>query len=88
MTGRHGGRIALVTGASRGIGAATARLPASRGIADVLGDPHRKHQAAQTVLGRMAKPDDVARAVAFYAGDDSGFITGAIAGVNGGGAWD
>ncbi|SNT53922.1 SDR family NAD(P)-dependent oxidoreductase [Actinacidiphila glaucinigra] len=57
-------------------------------IADVLGDPHRKRQAAQTVLGRMAKPDDVARAVAFYAGEDSGFITGAIAGVNGGGAWD
>ncbi|MFD8076749.1 SDR family NAD(P)-dependent oxidoreductase [Streptomyces sp. NPDC059718] len=57
-------------------------------IADVLGDMHRKRQAAQTVLGRMAKPDDVARAVAFYAGEDSGFITGTIAGVNGGGAWD
>ncbi|MGW4783496.1 SDR family NAD(P)-dependent oxidoreductase [Streptomyces sp. NPDC004230] len=57
-------------------------------IADVLGDEHRKRQAAQTVLGRMAKPDDVAQAVAFYAGEDSGFITGTIAGVNGGGAWD
>ncbi|MDX3076826.1 SDR family NAD(P)-dependent oxidoreductase [Streptomyces sp. NPDC088354] len=57
-------------------------------IAEALGDLHRQRQAAQTVLGRMAKPDDVARAVAFYAGEDSGFITGTIAGVNGGGAWD
>jgi 3-oxoacyl-[acyl-carrier protein] reductase len=39
-------------------------------------------------LGRIASPDDVARAVAFYAGDDSAFITGTTAPVNGGLAMD
>jgi 3-oxoacyl-[acyl-carrier protein] reductase len=43
-----------------------------------------QRQAAQTVLGRIATPDDVARAVAFYAGDESAFITGTTAPVNGG----
>ncbi|MFE3164023.1 SDR family NAD(P)-dependent oxidoreductase [Streptomyces sp. NPDC059224] len=57
-------------------------------IAYLLGDEHRKRQAAQTVLGRMATPDDVARAVAFFANEDSGFVTGTIAAVNGGGAWE
>jgi 3-oxoacyl-[acyl-carrier protein] reductase len=44
--------------------------------------------AAETALGRVASPDDVARAVAFYAGDDSEFITGTTAPVNGGMAMD
>jgi 3-oxoacyl-[acyl-carrier protein] reductase len=44
----------------------------------------RQRQAEQTALGRIANPDDVARAVAFYAGDDSEFITGTTAPVNGG----
>lgn len=56
--------------------------------AGVLGDEHKQRQAAQTALGRIATPDDVARAVAFYAGDDSGFITGITAPVNGGLAMD
>jgi len=43
-----------------------------------------QRQAEQTALGRLAVPDDVARAVAFYAGDDSEFITGTTAPVNGG----
>ena len=45
---------------------------------------HKQRLAAQTALGRLASPDDVARAIAFYAGDDSGFITGTTAPVNGG----
>ncbi|MFF4796037.1 SDR family NAD(P)-dependent oxidoreductase [Streptomyces sp. NPDC001276] len=49
-----------------------------------LDQEQQQRQAAQTVLGRLASPDDVARAVAFYAGDDSGFITGTTAPVNGG----
>jgi 3-oxoacyl-[acyl-carrier protein] reductase len=48
-------------------------------------DKERKQRlAARTALGRFASPDDVARAVAFYAGDDSGFITGTTAPVDGG----
>jgi 3-oxoacyl-[acyl-carrier protein] reductase len=58
-------------------------------IADAaLGPEHRRRQADRTALGRIATPDDVARAVAFYAGDDSGFITGTTAPVSGGLAMD
>jgi 3-oxoacyl-[acyl-carrier protein] reductase len=57
-------------------------------MTDVLGQAHRIRQASATPLGRLATPDDVARVVAFYAGDDSGFITGVSAAVNGGLAMD
>ena len=53
-----------------------------------LGAEQERRQAEQTALGRLASPDDVARAVAFYAGDDSEFITGTTAPVNGGLAMD
>jgi 3-oxoacyl-[acyl-carrier protein] reductase len=53
-----------------------------------LGEEQRQRLAKQTALGRIASPDDVARAIAFYAGDDSGFITGTTAPVNGGMAMD
>jgi len=53
-----------------------------------LGQDQRRREAEQTALGRLAVPDDVARAVAFYAGDDSEFITGTTAPVNGGMAMD
>ena len=53
-------------------------------LADAFDQEHKQRQAAQTALGRIAFPDDVARAVAFYAGDDSGFITATTAPVNGG----
>jgi 3-oxoacyl-[acyl-carrier protein] reductase len=41
-----------------------------------------------TPLGRIATPEDVARVIAFYADDDSGFMTGTSAPVNGGLAMD
>ena len=66
-----------IAGASRGIGAAVARLLASRGMRVVVNYRISRDEA-----------DDVARAVAFYAGDDSGFITGIAAPVNGGLAMD
>ena len=53
-----------------------------------LDQEQTRRQAAQTALGRIASPDDVARAIAFYAGDDSEFITGTTAPVNGGLAMD
>jgi 3-oxoacyl-[acyl-carrier protein] reductase len=43
---------------------------------------------AATPLGRIAKPEDVARVIAFFADDDSGFMTGTSAPVNGGLAMD
>jgi 3-oxoacyl-[acyl-carrier protein] reductase len=35
-------------------------------------------------LGRMATPDDIAKAVLFLASDDAAFITGEILDINGG----
>jgi 3-oxoacyl-[acyl-carrier protein] reductase len=58
-------------------------------IADAaLDQEHQQRQAAQTALGRIASAEDVARAIAFYAGADSGFITGTTAPVDGGLAMD
>jgi 3-oxoacyl-[acyl-carrier protein] reductase len=53
-------------------------------ISHVLDDETTRRQVAATPLGRLALPADVARAVAFYAGDDSAFMTGTTAAVNGG----
>jgi 3-oxoacyl-[acyl-carrier protein] reductase len=53
-----------------------------------LDEEQRQRQAEQTALGRIASPEDVARAIAFYAGGDSEFITGTTAPVNGGMAMD
>jgi 3-oxoacyl-[acyl-carrier protein] reductase len=39
---------------------------------------------AQIPLGRLARPDEIARVVHFLAADQSSYITGAIWGVNGG----
>jgi 3-oxoacyl-[acyl-carrier protein] reductase len=44
----------------------------------------RQDFAARTPLRRLGTPEDVARVVAFLAGPDSGFITGATIDVNGG----
>jgi 3-oxoacyl-[acyl-carrier protein] reductase len=53
-----------------------------------LDQKQMRREAEETALGRLASPDDVARAVAFYASDDSEFITGTTAPVNGGMAMD
>ncbi|MFF2412323.1 SDR family NAD(P)-dependent oxidoreductase [Streptomyces sp. NPDC058092] len=52
--------------------------------ADVFDDEHKQRQVAATPLGRLAHPDDVAQAVAFYTGEDNAFMTGTTAAVNGG----
>ena len=39
---------------------------------------------AQTALGRLGQPSDIADVVAFIASDDSRWITGEVIGVNGG----
>ena len=44
--------------------------------------------AAAAPMQRLARPDDVAKAVAFLASDDSGFTTGHYLPVNGGIAMD
>ena len=44
--------------------------------------------AATTPMQRLARPDDVAKTVAFLASEDSGFTTGHYLPVNGGLAMD
>ena len=38
----------------------------------------------QIPVGRLGKPDEIARAVLFLAGDDAGFVTGSTLSINGG----
>ena len=50
-------------------------------------DPERKEKAlGRTPLGHLGNPGDVARAVAFFASDDSSYITGVVLPVDGGNA--
>ncbi|MFB1297301.1 SDR family NAD(P)-dependent oxidoreductase [Mycobacterium sp. pW049] len=52
------------------------------------GDNVRAMMIADTPLGRLEQPDDVARAVAFLLSDDARFITGEALAVNGGAYMD
>ena len=40
--------------------------------------------AEETPLGRLGTPQDVARAIAYLAGEDAAFVTGQVLGVSGG----
>jgi acetoacetyl-CoA reductase len=44
-----------------------------------------RNQIIATIpVGRLGKPEDIARAVAFLAADDAGYITGVSLAINGG----
>jgi 3-oxoacyl-[acyl-carrier protein] reductase len=49
-----------------------------------LGQEIIEGRVADTPLGRLGQPDEVARAIRFLAGDEASFITGQILGVDGG----
>lgn len=53
-------------------------------IAGTVSPQVRARLVAATPLGRIARPQDVAGVVAFYASDESGFMTGTCAPVDGG----
>ncbi|MGW3564849.1 SDR family NAD(P)-dependent oxidoreductase [Streptomyces sp. NPDC000941] len=51
---------------------------------DGIGEEDRRATAAETAVGRLGRPEEVAAAVAFLAGDDASFMTGASLVVDGG----
>lgn len=53
-------------------------------VGDRLPEELRAQLAAATPMRRLARPEDVARTVAHFAGDDAAFTTGSWAPVNGG----
>lgn len=53
-------------------------------MVQVLGQETLRDLAAQTPLGRLGTPEDIAAAVAFLASDEAGFITGQVLTTDGG----
>ena len=93
------GAYAAAKAAMIGFTKAMAREVASRGVtvnavapgyietdmtADHLPEAARAALMTQIPAGRIGKPEEVANAVAFLSGPDSGYITGAVLRVNGG----
>ena len=58
--------------------------PVTTEMTDALGTDRRAAIAEAVPLGRFATPDEVAQTVRFLAGDDAGYITGALIPVDGG----
>ena len=52
--------------------------------ASLRGNEDMAAKRAETPLGRIATPEDIAAAVAYLASDDAAFVTGAVLDVNGG----
>ena len=53
-------------------------------MVQVLGEKTLKELAEETPLGRLGRPEDIAEAVAFLAGEKASFITGQVLTVDGG----
>ncbi len=53
-------------------------------MVQVLGEETLKELAEETPLGRLGRPEDIAEAVAFLAGEKASFITGQVLMVDGG----
>ena len=56
------------------------------GVTDAAPNPEKLREAFTKAipLGRLGQPQDLAAAIAFFASDDAGFITGQVLSVSGG----
>ncbi len=85
-----GGVIALTKALAKEVGSRGIRVNCvapgyvSTELTDVLNDDLRGILLAQTPLGRLGEPDDIASTVRFLLSDDAAFITGAVLSVDGG----
>ena len=85
-------KVAIITGSSRGIGKATALLFAQEGAKVAVNclKEERKGEGVveffrqQTPLKRIAKPEEIAKAILFLASEDASYITGEVLVVDGG----
>lgn len=59
-------------------------MTATDAVKDNLSDQFRSIFLKQTPLQRMAEPEEIAAAVAYFASDDAAFVTGQILSVSGG----
>jgi 3-oxoacyl-[acyl-carrier protein] reductase len=89
MSKKLEGQVAVVTGASKGIGAAIAVSPGmieTEGwhAAGISGSDFQRQVEAQTPLGRIGQPQDIAPAVVFLASSESPWTTGETLYVSGG----
>jgi len=89
----HGSARAAVTTFARYVAAETGRHGITANVVapgmvrtdrTAAAGPMLERIGAMTPVGRVATPEDVARAVAFFAGDDAGFYTGTVFPVDGG----
>jgi 3-oxoacyl-[acyl-carrier protein] reductase len=71
--------------ASRGITVnVVAPGPIATDMLEALPDAQRDAMAAAAPVGRLGTPDEVAAVIRFLAGDDAGYVTGAVVPVDGG----
>ncbi len=89
-TASKGGVIALTKTTAKELGSRNVRCNAiapgfiESKMTDVLSDEIKKAYMETIPLKRFGKVEDIAKAVAWLAGDDSSYVTGQIISVNGG----
>jgi 3-oxoacyl-[acyl-carrier protein] reductase len=68
-----------------GVNAITPGVVRTRMSTEILTDERFRDKYIDEIpLGRVAEPDDIARVVAFLAGDDSSYLTGQVLNASGG----
>ncbi len=81
---RFDGRVALVSGATSGIGRDRRRVRGARRTFGRLDIAFNNACVELNPVGRLGRPEDVARAVLFLSAAEASYITGTMLHVDGG----